>query len=120
MPISRVRRVTTKDITPYSPITAEALASGATRVEGDTTEDVERFFDYFERPFEVLVFTIAVSFVTATLAGLAPALCAARTDPALQLRTGGRGSTRPATSRGRRALVAAQVALAATVMAAAG
>jgi putative ABC transport system permease protein len=68
----------------------------------------------------VLVFTIALAFVTATLAGLAPALSSARTDPAVQLRAGGRGSTRPATSRGRRALVAAQVALAVTVVAAVG
>jgi putative ABC transport system permease protein len=68
----------------------------------------------------VLFFTIAVAFVTAALAGLAPALSAARTDPILQLRTGGRGSTQPATRRGRRALVVAQVALAVTVVAAAG
>jgi hypothetical protein len=68
----------------------------------------------------VLVFTIAVAFVTAALAGLAPALAAARSDPVLQLRTGGRGSTQPATSHSRRAFVAAQVALAVTVVAAAG
>ncbi|PYQ05934.1 MAG: hypothetical protein DMF83_13800 [Acidobacteria bacterium] len=68
----------------------------------------------------VLFFTIAVAFVTAALAGLAPALSAARTDPILQLRTGGRGSTQPATRHGRRALVVAQVALAVTVVAAAG
>jgi predicted permease len=68
----------------------------------------------------VLVFTVAVAFVTAALAGLVPALSAARTDPILQLRTGGRGSTQPATRPGRRALVVAQVALAVTVVAAAG
>jgi predicted permease len=68
----------------------------------------------------VLLFTIAVAFVAAALAGLAPALSAARNDPVGHLRAGGRGSTRRATSHGRRALVAAQVALAVTVVAAAG
>jgi predicted permease len=67
----------------------------------------------------VLAFTIAVAFVTATLAGLAPALSASRSDPVSQLRTAGRGSTQPGSRRGRRVLVAAQVALAVTVVAAA-
>jgi putative ABC transport system permease protein len=68
----------------------------------------------------VILFTIAVAFVTAALAGLAPALSSARTDLASQLRSGGRGATMRGARHGRRALVVAQVALAVTVVAAAG
>jgi predicted permease len=68
----------------------------------------------------VLMFTIAVAFLTAALAGLAPALSAARLDLVAQLRSGGRGATGSAARHGRRALVVAQVALAVAVVAAAG
>ena len=34
---------------------SDAVASHAMRVEGGTIEDVERFFSYFERPFEVAI-----------------------------------------------------------------
>ena len=67
----------------------------------------------------VLMFTTAVAFVTALLAGLAPALLSMRTDLVPDLRSGGRGAT-AATRHGRRALVVAQVALAVTIVAAAG
>ena len=68
----------------------------------------------------VLAFTVGVAFVTALLSGLAPALSSARVDLVSHLRSGGRTVTGPATRRGRRALVVAQVALAITVVAAAG
>ncbi|HSD66015.1 MAG TPA: ABC transporter permease [Vicinamibacteria bacterium] len=68
----------------------------------------------------VAAFTVAVSFVTAALAGLVPALSLARTDVAAHLRSGGRGTLGSAARRGRQALVVAQVALAVTVVAAAG
>ena len=68
----------------------------------------------------VVVFTIAVAFVTALLAGLAPALFSMRADLVSQLRSGGRGVTGSAARHGRRALVVAQVALAVTIVAAAG
>ena len=68
----------------------------------------------------VVSFAIAVVFVTALLAGLAPALSSMRADLVSELRSGGRGFTRPAASHGRRALVVAQIALAVTVVAAAG
>ena len=68
----------------------------------------------------VVAFATAVAFVAAMLAGLAPALAASRIDLVLQLRAGGRGATGAASARGRRLLVAAQVALAVTVVAAAG
>lgn len=68
----------------------------------------------------VLLFTVAVAFLTAALAGLAPALSLARVDLAAHLRSGGRGVIGSAVRRGRRALVVAQVALAVTVVAAAG
>jgi putative ABC transport system permease protein len=68
----------------------------------------------------VVSFTIAIAFVTALLAGLAPALVWMRADLMSHLRSGGRGVTRPATRHGRRTLVVAQVALAVTIVAAAG
>jgi predicted permease len=68
----------------------------------------------------VLLFTVAVAFLTAALAGLTPALSLARADLVAHLRSGGRGATGRATRQGRRGLVVAQVALAVTVVAAAG
>lgn len=67
----------------------------------------------------VVGFSIVVVFVTALLAGLGPALFSLRTDLVSQLRSGGRGITSSGNS-GRRLLVVAQVALAVTVVAAAG
>jgi predicted permease len=68
----------------------------------------------------VLLFTVAVAFLASALAGLAPALSVARADLAAHLRHGGRGATGRAARQGRRGLVVAQVALAVTVVAAAG
>jgi putative ABC transport system permease protein len=67
----------------------------------------------------VVLFTIGIALVTSLLAGLAPALAASRVDLASQLRQGGRGLAGSA-RQGRRALVVAQVALAVTIVAAAG
>jgi putative ABC transport system permease protein len=68
----------------------------------------------------VVSFTIAIAFVTALLAGLAPALSSMRVDLVTHLRSGGRGGAGPAARHGRRTLVVAQVALAVTIVAAAG
>jgi predicted permease len=68
----------------------------------------------------VVLFTIGAAFFTAALAGLAPALSSACFDLASQLRTGARGTTGRAARHGRRVLVVAQVALAVTIVAAAG
>lgn len=68
----------------------------------------------------VVLFTVGVAFLTAALAGLAPALSLARADVAAYLRSGGRGAIGRTARRGRRGLVVAQVALAVTVVAAAG
>lgn len=68
----------------------------------------------------VLLFTVAVAFLSAALAGLAPALSLGRADLVAHLRSGGRFTTGRAARQGRRALVVAQVALAVTVVAAAG
>jgi predicted permease len=68
----------------------------------------------------VLLFTVAVAFLAAALAGLAPVLSLARADLVAHLRSGGRGATGRAARQGRRGLVVAQVALAVTVVAAAG
>jgi putative ABC transport system permease protein len=68
----------------------------------------------------VLLFTIGVAFVTAALAGLAPALSSVRLDLASQLRAGTGGAGGGAARHGRRVLVVAQVALAVTIVAVAG
>lgn len=68
----------------------------------------------------VIAFTVGVSFLTAAFAGLAPALAASRVDLMSRLRAGGRGSAGAASGRWRRLFVATQVALAVTVVAAAG
>jgi putative ABC transport system permease protein len=68
----------------------------------------------------VVVFTGLVALVTSMLAGIAPALWSVRKELVSQLRDGGRGASGPAVRKGRRALVVAQVALAVTVVAAAG
>jgi predicted permease len=67
----------------------------------------------------VILFTIVVAFLAAAIAGLAPAIASARTDLISQLRSSGRGLTGSA-RHGRRALVVMQIALAVTVVAAAG
>jgi predicted permease len=67
----------------------------------------------------VVLFTMAVAFLTAAMAALAPVVSVARTDIASTLRTGGRGLTAGGVRHGRRALVATQVALAVTIVAAA-
>jgi putative ABC transport system permease protein len=68
----------------------------------------------------VMAFTAGLALVAAVVAGVVPALAASRIDLVAQLRAGGRGTAGAASARGRRLLVAAQVALAVTVVAAAG
>lgn len=68
----------------------------------------------------VVLFTIAVGLLATLLATAAPAISSMRADLVSQLRSGGSGTTGSASQRGRQALVVAQVALAVTVLAAAG
>jgi putative ABC transport system permease protein len=68
----------------------------------------------------VVLFSVATVFVTALLAGLGPGLLSTPAELLSQLQNGGRGVTGPAATRGRRTLVIAQVALAVTIVAAAG
>jgi predicted permease len=68
----------------------------------------------------VIAFTVGVAFLTVALAGLTPALSSTRADLAAQLRCGDRGAIGTAAQNARRALVVAQVALAVTIVAAAG
>ena len=68
----------------------------------------------------VILFSIAVVSITALVAGLIPAIVSFRVDLVSALRTGGHGITGASANRGRRTLVVAQVALAITVVAAAG
>jgi putative ABC transport system permease protein len=68
----------------------------------------------------VLLFSVAVVFVAALGAGLAPALSSLGADLVTPLGAGGQGRLGTSSNRGRRALVVAQVALAVTVIAAAG
>ena len=67
----------------------------------------------------VALFVMALSLVTTVLSALVPAFAAGRIDLVSHMQSGGRAVTR-GTKRGRAALVAAQVALAVTVVAAAG
>jgi putative ABC transport system permease protein len=68
-----------------------------------------------------VVLTMAgVAFCASLLAGLAPSILSARVDLVSQLRGGARALAGTGSRRGRRALVVAQVALAVTVVAAAG
>jgi predicted permease len=68
----------------------------------------------------VVAFCMILACVTAALAGLWPALSSSRTDLVTMLRGGGRAAAGDGAPTGRRTLVVAQVALAMTVVAAAG
>ena len=68
----------------------------------------------------VVLFSTAAAFVTALLAGLAPALLSLRMDLLSSLRGDAPAVTGGFSTRGRRTLVVAQVALAVTVLAGAG
>jgi predicted permease len=68
----------------------------------------------------VVLFSIAVVFITALAAGLIPALSSLRADLVAPIRSSGHGLTSTSTNRGRRTLVVAQVALAISVLTAAG
>ena len=68
----------------------------------------------------ILLFTLAVSVLTAVLFGLAPAIHATRVDLVTSMREGGRGSTGGARSRLRSALIVSEVALAFVLLSGAG
>jgi putative ABC transport system permease protein len=68
----------------------------------------------------VVLFSTTMAFVTALLVGVGPALWSTPADLLSQLRTGGQAVTGSRATRGRRTLVIAQVALAVTIVAAAG
>lgn len=68
----------------------------------------------------VVLFSILLGLLVASLAGLTPALASSRLDLTSQLRDGSRGSTGSSMRRGRRALIVVQVALAVTVVVGAG
>jgi putative ABC transport system permease protein len=69
----------------------------------------------------ILLFTLAVSLLTALLFGLAPAIHAAHVDPASSMKEGGRSASSGAgRARLRSALIVAEVALAFVLLAGAG
>ena len=69
----------------------------------------------------ILLFTLAISLLTALLFGLAPAIHAARVDPASSMKEGGRSATTGAgRARLRSALIVSEVALAFVLLAGAG
>jgi predicted permease len=68
----------------------------------------------------VVLFSIAVVFIATLAVSLTPLLSSLRADLVSALRTGGYGITGSSAPRGRRTLVVAQVALAVTVLTAAG
>jgi putative ABC transport system permease protein len=68
----------------------------------------------------VVLFTMAIAFMTALLASLAPALSSMNVDLVSHMQSGTRGVAGPSARHGRRTFVVAQVALAVMVVAAAG
>jgi putative ABC transport system permease protein len=90
------------------PLLIRLVPDGLTRVESIRVDQT------------VLMFALVVVLVTALLAGLAPGLLAVRADLVAALRGGASAITGRVATRGRRALVVAQVALAVIVLAAAG
>jgi putative ABC transport system permease protein len=90
------------------PLLIRLVPDGLTRVESIRVDQT------------VLMFAMAVVLVTALLAGLAPGLLSVRADLVSALRGGASAITGRVATRGRRALVVAQVALAVIVLAAAG
>lgn len=78
------------------------------------------FFELLEIDRNVLVFTLAVSLAAPLLFGLVPALRASRPDLNDALKEGSRGNTGLRGQKGRRMLVAAEVAMALTLMVVAG
>jgi putative ABC transport system permease protein len=68
----------------------------------------------------VVLFSVAMVFVTALGAGLVPAVSSIREDLIAPLRAGGQRTVGASANRGRRTLVVAQVALAVTVVTGAG
>ena len=69
----------------------------------------------------ILLFTLAISLLTALLFGLAPAIHATRVDPASSMKEGGRSATSGAgRARLRSALIVTEVALAFVLLAGAG
>ncbi|MEM7416156.1 MAG: ABC transporter permease [Gemmatimonadota bacterium] len=68
----------------------------------------------------VMLFSVAVTLATPLFFGLLPAVSASRVDLTLGLKEGSKGSGGLATSRGRRALVVTQVALAVVLITGAG
>jgi putative ABC transport system permease protein len=68
----------------------------------------------------VLLFTLAISVVTALLFGMAPALQASRTDPNSALREGERGSVGKSRGRIRQTLAVVEIALAMVLLVGAG
>jgi putative ABC transport system permease protein len=81
--------------------------------------DIPRFSRIGLDP-RVLVFTLGVSLLTGLLFGVLPALGASRPDLNEALRDGVRGTSGPARSRARAALVVAEVALALVLLIGAG
>lgn len=71
---------------------------------------------YFDLNPRVLLFTVAVAVLAGILAGVLPALRAARVDPGIALRAEGRGSVGPRADRSGRWLMVGQLAFACAAM----
>ena len=78
------------------------------------------FFELVEIDRNVLLFTLAVSLLAPLLFGFLPAVWSSRADLHEILKEGARGGSQGGAARGRRALVATQVALALSLMVVAG
>jgi putative ABC transport system permease protein len=99
-------------------IVARASLAGLAWMVGDNSGT--NFFEMLVIDRNVLAFTLAVSALAPLLFGFLPALRASRTDLSETLKDSTRGSSAASGLRGRRFLVATQVALALSLMAVAG
>ncbi len=99
-------------------IVARASLAGLVWMVGENSGT--NFFEMLVIDRNVLAFTLAVSALAPLLFGFLPALRAARTDLSETLKDSTRGSSGASGLRGRRFLVATQVALALSLMVVAG
>jgi putative ABC transport system permease protein len=99
-------------------IVARASLAGLVWMVGDNSGT--NFFEMLVIDRNVLAFTLAVSALAPLLFGFLPALRASRTDLSETLKDSFRGSSGASGLRGRRFLVATQVALALSLMVVAG
>lgn len=93
---------------------------GVTLFDGATADVGKPFYMLFRLDLPVMAFIVAISVLTAVLAGLAPALTILRTDVNATLKDEGRGSSGLLGTRLTKVLVTAEIALSCALLVGAG